>query len=63
MHLTRMFTCKHVPGLIVFTFQTLGVPNFVNSQNSINFASEESFECNALQNAEIRTVAISLPTF
>ncbi len=37
--------------------------NFVNSQNSITFAYEESFECNALQNAELRTVAMSLPTF
>ncbi len=40
-----------------------GILNFVNSQNSITFAGEESFECNALQNAEIRTVAMSLPTF
>ncbi len=37
--------------------------NFVNSRNSVTFAGEELFECNALQNAELRTVAMSLLTF
>ena len=33
-------------------------PNVCFSKNNITFADEELFECNALQNAEIRTVLV-----
>ncbi len=40
-----------------------GILNFVNSQNSITFAGEESCVRKARQKAVIITVAMSLPTF
>ncbi len=45
----------------IVSSRKIGILNFVNSQNSITFASEELYDSNEPQNIEIRTAAKSLP--
>ncbi len=48
-------------GSLYLHHKHLGVPNFVNSRNSITFVGEELYDSNELQNIEIRTAAKPLP--